>query len=502
MKILTASQLREADAFTIANEPIASIDLMERAAGACVEWISKHNFPNKQFLIFCGPGNNGGDGLAIARMLFENKSAVKVFLIGEEAKRSKDFSNNLERLKSKNVPVTLIQSEKDFPQISDDDVIIDALFGTGISKNVSGLFADCISRINSSPASVISIDIPSGIFDNDDTGGTVVHADHTLTFQSPKFSFLFSSTGKYCGQFTVLDIGLDKKYIETTGSMKKYITSEDVLKILKPREKFSHKGDYGHSLLIAGSRDKTGAALLAASACLRSGTGLLTVHLPSASRTILQTALPEAMVSIDSHEDIISVFPDTAKYDAIGIGPGIGTDQRTADAFLAFIEKYTKPLVIDADALNILAAHPPYLKVLPHNSILTPHPGEFTRLAGSTEDEFIRHARQLEFSKKFKVIIVLKGAHTCITTPEGESWFNSTGNPGMAKGGSGDVLTGMITAFLAQGYSPLDSAILGTYLHGLAGDIAKEKGSEHSMLAGDIIENIPDAFRKLLNVEG
>jgi ADP-dependent NAD(P)H-hydrate dehydratase / NAD(P)H-hydrate epimerase len=497
MKILTAKQLREADAFTIANDSIDSIDLMERAAKECV---SNLMLMDERVIIFCGPGNNGGDGLAIARLLLPEED-VSVFLIGDAGKRTDDFLTNLQRLsKLKFKNINEIKSKEDFPELSENDKVIDAIFGTGLSKPAEGIIAELIHHINSSHAYVISIDMPSGLFSDTHTPpeAAVIHPNRTLTFQSPKLAFFFAENVERVRQWDVLDINLNQKFIDELTPAKNVINQRQLRAFLKQRKKFSHKGDYGHALLITGGYGKMGAAVLMTKACMQMGTGLTTVHVPKHGLPIIQTAAPEAMAQIDFNEKYFSdnIEPDT--FSAVGVGPGIGTEEITQTALkhLLLYEKKV-PLVLDADALNIISLNKDWLKLIPHDSILTPHHKEFERLTYKAENDFARHEMQVEFSKFHRVFVILKGANTCITTPDGEAYFNLNGNPGLAKGGSGDVLTGMLAGLLAQGYTPAVASQIGVYMHGLAGDIAARNKGMESMIASDIINAIPEAFREM-----
>ncbi len=499
MKILSREQIRAADAYTLAHEPISGLELMDRAAGKCAEWISEHYSPVKNIIIVCGTGNNGGDGLSIASQL-EKKINASIYIVRHSDKASEDFTSQLKKcpVGIKRVEVSAVSQFA--IEAKPSTLLIDALFGSGLNKPVEGLAAEVIGRMNSSGLPVISIDIPSGMFcDTVPAPGqkNIVKAAHTLTFQTPKLSFLFSESGEYTGAFTVLDIGLDKKFIGSQQSKDHYITAEDVKEIYLPRKKFSHKGTYGHALLAAGSYGKTGAAILAAKACLHTGAGLTTVHVPRCGIAPLQAAVPEAMCRPDEHEYHITSGVDVEKHNAIGIGPGIGTDKQTANVLKLLIQNSKLPLVLDADALNILSENRTWLSFLPKGSILTPHPKEFERLTEKTSGSAERVKLLREFSFRHSVYVVLKGAHTAIACPDGNVWFNSTGNPGMAKGGSGDALTGIITSLLAQHYSPPDACILGVYLHGLAGDIAASQFSQEAMTAMDLIECIGEAWKML-----
>ena len=500
MKILNIQQIREADQYTIAHEPVLSIDLMERAASACCRWIENHFSKDRSIKIFCGPGNNGGDGLAIGRMLIHSGYSVEVFTIRTGQKSSDDFKENEKRLMAMDPGVIQdIKLEKDIPFISGDEIVVDAIFGSGLNRAVDGIAAKLIEEINGSKAYVVSIDIPSGLYADalvmDEN--SIVQANVTLTFQFPKLSFMFPSTGKYCGKFEVLDIRLHPQFIRQLETKWNYFTHQDAVPVLRKRLKFSHKGNYGHALLISGSKGKMGAAVLASKGCLRAGVGLLTVHVPACGTNILQTAVPEAMLQIDANENNISDLPDFSNFSAVGIGPGIGTDSLTWETLRHLLYSFRKPVLLDADAINILSQHPDWMEYIPENSILTPHIKEFSRLTKETKNDFERMEMQTEFAKKYKVYVVLKGAHTCIVGPDGRASFNSTGNPGMAKGGSGDVLTGIILAMLAQGYSSFDAARLGVYLHGLAGDAAARIKTETGMLPTDMIKCLPIAFRQI-----
>ena len=498
-KIFSAKQIKEADRFTIETEGILSVDLMERAAVQCMQWLQQHFSKQHTFLFYCGPGNNGGDGLAIARLLFLSGYMVCVCMIEEIHNYSEDCKENKDRWLQTGQPIHTISSSTDFPEISESQILIDAFFGTGLSKPVAGLIAECIDHINMSEATIVSIDIPSGLFADISSVHTssIIKADTTLSFQFPKLAFFFPENAAYVGEYEILDIGLSVQFIKEQPTCHYQLTESFISSLLKPRKKFSHKGNFGHALLIAGSYGKMGAAVLATKACLRSGVGLLSVQVPSCGYEIMQTTNPEAMTLVDSHEknigDEISLLP----FSAVGIGPGLGTDNDTQKALQHLLKSSKCPLVLDADALNMISKNADWVHLIPANSILTPHPKEFERLARKSTNDFERHQLQIDFSKKYHVYIILKGAHTCISTPDGASYFNTTGNPGMAKGGSGDVLTGIVTAMLAQGYSPLNACLICVFVHGLAGDLAKEELGETGMIAGDLCEYLPAAFKKI-----
>lgn len=496
MKILSIPELREADTITISNEKIRSVDLMERAALRCSEWLAARFARTTDLLFFCGPGNNGGDGLAMARILTGQGYTCKVITISESDQRSDDFLINLEELKKIKVQVTDQYSAEDFQSA---DLIIDCLFGSGLKSEVRGTFAKAIETINRSGKPVLSIDVPSGLPDYPERtkkDSAIIHADHTLTFECPKLAFMFPSNYGITGEFTVIHLGLDESFIRSSPSKNYFLTSEIVKPLLLERSKFSHKGSFGHALLVAGGDGKAGASVLAAKATLSSGAGLLTVASPEKNYQVLQTSVPEAMFKA-AGETMIESAPELSRYTAIAIGPGIGTEKQTQNVLKVMIQNSGTSLVIDADALNILSENKTWLGFLPEQSILTPHPKEFARLTGETNDDYHRYQLAKEFATKNNVILVLKGAHTLIATPDGNAWFNSTGNPGMAKGGSGDALTGILLGLMSQGYSPLKSALLGVYLHGLAGDLALEGKSVESILATDLINSIGKAYTAL-----
>jgi len=514
MKILSSEQIRQADAYTISHEPITSVNLMERAAKACVYWISSclpglDLLPEKKGVkrgikVFCGLGNNGGDGLAIARLLAAKKFKVEVYIIRYSDTCSADFLVNEKRLKKvKGVKIYNITSGgqlHSLVQSSGPYLILDALFGSGLSRPVENLAAEAISCMNKSGCRIISIDIPSGLYADknlDTKKETVVRATYTLAFQAPKLAFLFPETGPYVGGFSVLDIGLDEEFIASLPSKNYFVGNTEAGFLYKKRSRFSHKGTFGHALIVAGSYGKIGACVLASKACLVSGAGRVTVHIPKCGYGILQTANPEVMVEADSEERIISDSIVIDRYNAIGIGPGIGTERETQNALKILIQNSSVPLVLDADALNILSENKTWISFLPKNSVLTPHPGEFRRLIGVADNGFDRLQMQKDFSIKYGVYVVCKDAYTSISCPDGEVYFNSTGNPGMATAGSGDVLTGIITGLLAQGYTPKKASVFGVFLHGRAGDIAAQRFGQESLIAGNITDCLGDAFKSI-----
>ncbi|HLY68489.1 MAG TPA: NAD(P)H-hydrate dehydratase, partial [Puia sp.] len=493
-------QIRKWDEFTIQHEMISSIELMERAAEKCFDWFRDNGYLEKSFSVFCGKGNNGGDGLALARMLSVEGCFVVVYILEFGHIGTQDFQINLALLHETSVEIRFIQSEKNFHPISENDVIIDALLGSGLNRPLEGVTADLVEYINRSGNEIIAIDIPSGLSaDNNSTENVIIHARHTLSFQCWKLAFLLPQNELFTGEIHILDIGLLEEYLVNVESNLLLVDKKVIRSIFKPRKKFANKGNFGHALLVAGSQGKIGAAILASKACLGSGAGLLTTHVPKCGYEIMQVSLPEAMIVTDDDEYInTNISEDISKYNVVGIGPGIGTDYKVSSLLQSILSQSKKPMVIDADALNIMSANSKLLSLLPPYSILTPHPKEFERLFGKSENDFERLQLALQKAKEYQCVIVLKGHYTFIATPGGKGYFNSTGNAGMAKGGSGDVLTGMLTGLLAQNYLAQEAAILGVFIHGYAGDFAAANYSQESMLASDIINNIGQAFCSIL----
>ncbi|MCY1719694.1 NAD(P)H-hydrate dehydratase [Prolixibacteraceae bacterium Z1-6] len=501
MKLFTTKQIATLDKYTIENEPVSDIDLMERASLQITNWLVQQFSTEQKMLFFAGPGNNGGDALAIARQMAGLDFVCEVYLMDFGKALTDSPKLNWQRLEEQGaVKLSRLTSMADFPEVGREDVLVDGLFGSGLSRPLQGFPAEVVQQINQLLNTVVAIDIPSGLMGEDNSTGireNIIRADFTLTFQFPKVSFLFPENNEFAGDWQVLPIGLHPGGIEEIDSNFYFLEQNEVRGRMPVRSKFDHKGTLGHALLIAGSYGKMGAAVLASKACLRAGVGLLTVHVPHFGYSIIQTTVPEAMASIDQHDSMFTQFPDIRPFSAIGVGPGLGKKQNSKKALFELLETANVPLVIDADALNILSENQDYLKKLPEGSILTPHPGEFKRLVGDTANSFDRIQKQQEFSNRYNCIVVLKGAHTCISTPEGKLYFNSTGNPGMATAGSGDALTGIILGLLAQKMTSEDAAVLGVYLHGMAGDLAALKKSEFALVAGDIIDLMGEAFKKL-----
>jgi len=505
IKIFESPQIKELDNYTIINEPVSASELVERAASVFVEEYSRRfQTRSTRIIVFAGRGNNGADALAIARLLSERGYNVeKAILIHPNQELSAECEANKERLVAECKPEMLDDVYRSgdfrFPRLQSSDIIIDGLFGSGLKRPIEGAFAALTGKINKSGATIISIDLPSGLFGEDNNGNNeaaIIQADLTLSFEFPKLSFFFAENYAYTGEWKVLPIGIHPDAIRATDTPYQLITEEDIARIIQPRERIAHKGDFGHALIVAGGRGKTGAAVLAARSCLRSGAGLLTVHLPACGEVVMHISLPEAMVSIDSEQDSITCLPDLTPFDAIGVGCGMGVSEAGKAVIEALIDS-GKPIVLDADALNIIATDTGLMYKLPENAILTPHPKEFDRFAGSSANSYERLQKAIAIAVERRIIIVLKGAYTAICTPEGDVYFNTTGNPGMATAGSGDTLTGVITGLLAQGYSAIDAAMAGVFIHGSAGDIAAATLSEESMLASDITSAIGKIFIQL-----
>ncbi len=499
MKLLTADQIRAWDSFTIQNEPISSYNLMERASSIFTDWFSRIYDTQRPVVILCGTGNNGGDGLAITRFLYYLRYDVGVYICQISKNKTEDFSKNLEKIQELDASILrgAISEQDTFPTIPKNALIIDAILGSGLTRPVVGYWASFFNFLNESQAEIICVDIPSGLFSDKHTEGVALKSTRVLSFEIPKLAFLLSENEAFIGHFEYRIINLLPSFLDNINANNIFVTPNFIQPFLKKRKKFDHKGTYGHALLVVGSGGMAGAAVLAARACLRSGVGLLTVQTPLCNQLILQISIPEAIVVADQNETELSQVIESHTYSTIGIGCGIGKGEKTSAVLRGYLEQSKRPVVLDADALNILSKNPDWLEIIPKNSILTPHPKEFERLFGKSDNDFDRLELLRNKAKALKINILLKGAHTVIADTEGCCYFNSTGNPGMATAGSGDVLTGIITGLLAQGYEPKSAAILGVYLHGLAGDLAAKKLGQEALLATDIIKNLGKAFLKM-----
>lgn len=500
MKIFSKEQIYEGDRLTAEKQNITSAELMERAGIQIFNWLHvRMQGAQVPIHVFCGIGNNGGDGLVVARHLITHGYNVKTYIVNCSDKRSKDFLVNYERIKgvTKQWPL-MMKCKADFPVIQKDDVILDAVFGIGLNRPVDEWVAHLFMHFRASTAFTLSVDIPSGVFtdkvvDNEDNA---VWANHTLSFQSPKLIFFLPETAKFTLQWEVLDIGIDREFLFKTETDTVLIGKHEVLPMYQPREKFSHKGNYGHVLIVGGSYGKIGAALLASRAALAAGAGLTTAFIPKCGYSVLQTALPEVMVITDSDDYMLSNIEFNIKPNSIGLGIGMGTDLKTTSALEKFLKQNKVPLVIDADGLNIISNKRTLLKLLPKQTVLTPHPKELERLIGKWEDDFDKLEKVKVFTKNHDIIIVVKGANT-ITVYNDKYYINTTGNPGLATAGTGDVLTGIISGLIAQGYDPLQATLFGVYLHGRSADIAVEDVGYQSLMASHVIEALGEAYTDL-----
>lgn len=501
MKIFTSSQVHELDKYTIENEPIESIALMERAAKALTQAITGVWNNTTPVIVFAGPGNNGGDALAVARLLSERDYQVTVYLFNISGSLSPDCAQNKRRLQEiKRVQFIEVTEEFDPPQLESGMLVVDGLFGSGLNKPLAGGFASLVKYINASQAQVVSLDIPSGLMTEDNiynVRANIIRATMTLTLQQPKLSFLFPENQPFIGQLRVLDIRLSQEGIDKMEAVYTITEESLVRSLLMDRNAFAHKGQMGHALIVAGSYCMAGAAVLAAKACLRSGTGKVTVNTPRRNIPILQISVPEAIVQSGNDETIFTDMVETDDFDAMGIGPGLGQSEQTAVALISQLRRAQCPIVADADALNILAHHRAWMQQLPKGIILTPHPKEFDRLEGHSADSYERLTKARNLAKRIQGYVIVKGHYTAICLPDGRVVFNPTGNGGMATAGSGDVLTGIITGLLARGYKQAEACVVGVYLHGLAGDLAAQELGEESLLASDIVNYLPKAFKRL-----
>lgn len=503
MKIFPSNIIRDIDSATCEAQGISPLDLMERAAGAvCCEIISRF-LPTQRIVVIAGPGNNGGDALAVARMLIEQGyRRVEIFLFNVVGKLSHDCEEERKKLLQIN-GIDFTEVKRDFspPYLGKNDVVIDGLFGSGLKMTLQGGFVMLARYINDSGAYVVSIDIPSGLFGewNENVSyRDMVHADLTLTFQTPRLAFFFEENAEVLGEWKILDIDLDAVKMRETPSDFMLVEAASVRPLLKPRLPFTGKRDYGSVLLMAGSAGMMGAAVMASSACMRSGAGLVTVHSARTGMQVLQTAVPEAMFEPDRNDNFIADMTPHHSHQVVAVGPGIGTHERTADALEALLKTVKTPLLLDADALNCMAMRPAMLQLLPPQTVITPHVGEFDRLFGKHPNSEERLKKAIAMAKYYNIIIVLKGHYTATVRPTGKVYFNSTGNPGMATAGAGDVLTGVIAAFMAQGYRPEHAATIGVYVHGLAGDMAAEQLGEYGLTAPDIAQWCGRAIRAII----
>lgn len=502
MKIFTASQIHDLDKYTIEHEPIEPVDLMERAAAVMVAEIQRLFDTTMPVVVFAGHGNNGGDALAIARMLADNGYNVTAYLFNISGHLSNECAANKQRLKDCKKLKSFIEITQEFdpPKLTANTLVIDGLFGSGLNKTLAGGFASLVRYINASKPIVVSVDIPSGLMAENNTynvRANIVKADITLTLQQKKLAFFFAENQQFLGKVHTLDIGISEEGIQQTDCVYNIIEESDICDKLIVRDDFAHKGKMGNALIVAGSGGMCGAAILATKACFRSGVGKVTVRTPRKNVPLLQVSIPEAIVSQDVNENYFTEAVDTENFDAMGIGPGLGQKDDTAIALITQLRRALCPIVVDADAINILGTRKAWMQQLPKGIIMTPHPKEFDRMQGNSTDSYERLQKARNLAQHLQGYIILKGHYSALCTPEGNVLLCPTGNAGMATAGSGDVLTGIITALLARGYKQADAAMIGMYMHGLAGDIAAERKGMESLMASDIIECLPEAFKRM-----
>lgn len=499
MIVLTADQVRAWDQYSMRSTPIAPVELMEKAALACYTWLQTSRYKEGPFTIFCGKGNNGGDGLALARMLSGQGLEVTACILEFGHKGTEEFQSNLARLHETAASIRFLSQEENWHPIPGNQIVIDALFGTGLSRPLQNLAAFVVDQINAAGLPIISIDMPSGLFsDQSSMGNTIVRARHTLSFECYKTGLLLPENAPYFGEVSILPIGLHPGYLRELRPFASMIDRQLAHGIVKKRQPYTHKGNFGHAALVAGSYGMMGAAVLAARGCLRSGVGKLTMHIPTCGYTILQQSVPEAMCQVESGDAAIESLSLAEGYAAVGIGPGWGRHHQYNALLRASLPLINKPVVIDADGLNTLAADPSLMELLPAaGAVITPHPGEWSRLAPGAANDFDRLYQLAAKAREWQVHIILKGQHSWIIAPSGHKWVNTTGNAGMATGGTGDVLTGLLTGLLAQGYVPAEAACLAVYLHGRAGDLAETALSQEALLASDLPDYFGQAFREL-----
>ena len=504
MKIYTATEIKQVESHAFEHESIQPIDLMERAASTICEEIKSKWGTETSIKVFAGSHNNGGDALAVSRMLAQCGYNLEVFLFNTNGHLTPECEINRDRLVATCPQVTFheISTKIDLPKITKDDLIIDGLFGVGLNGSINGSYTLLIKFLNNSEGTIISIDIPSGMHceDNSQTlSHQIVHADYTFSLHAVKPAFLLADCQQYIGKCKILDIGLENNTHPDIKTRYTLDEEDEMRELIKPRNPFGNKGTFGHGLLIAGSYGMAGAAIIAAQATLKSGIGKLTIHTPAANNTILQTSVPQAVIHHDEDNYVFTTAEYGEEYQAVAIGPGIGQKKETAVALMEQITHTLKPLVIDADGLNILSNHKGWMQQLPKNSILTPHPKELSRLFGETTSDYGMLCIAREEAQRLQIFIICKNHYTAICCPDGHIYFNTTGNSGMATAGTGDALTGILLSLLSQGYTARDACRLGCYIHGLAGDIAAEKLTEEGMTVMDLINEIPSAIKELKN---
>lgn len=500
MKILSAEAIQVVDAKTIDRNKIFSHQLMEMAARAFFHhFASKYSRHSSNVALFCGTGNNGGDGIAVARMLHLIGYSVKLIIVEISNNYSVDCSLNIDRAQKAGVDISRVASIDQLPSLDNITVIVDAIFGTGLSRSLSGVAKDVVENINSLQKTVVSIDIPSGLF-MDKVTTIAINATETVTFQIPKLALFLPLNHQFVGLLSIVDIDLDAKAIAEADTDMYYLTDTMMANSLQPLAKYAHKGTQGHALIVGGSLGKIGAITLASKAALKSGCGLVTTFVPQCGVDVIQSSFPEAMVVQDDNQSHLSSISYNIKPTAIAIGMGMGQHDETKQALHGFLQNTSTRMVIDADALNILSDNSDWLDHLQLNTILTPHPRELLRLIGTWDDDFHKIALTREFARKYSLIVVIKGAHSLIIDSN-NLYVNSSGTPALATAGSGDVLSGIIAGLLAQGYKPIIATQLGVYIHGMTANITSDKINPRSFTATDIIDNIGKVYDRMCVVK-
>ncbi|MCC8410711.1 NAD(P)H-hydrate dehydratase [Mucilaginibacter sp. UR6-1] len=498
LPLLISSQIREADAWTIKNEPISSVDLMERASRAFVGWFINH-FPerNERISVYCGTGNNGGDGLAIARMLHQHKyQNISAKAARFSDKSTADFDVNMQRLHDCGLDIITI-NKGEIPT-EDGHIIIDALLGSGLNKPLEGDYKSLVDYLNSLQKTVVAVDVPTGFFADGEVppDATVLNAELVITFQQAKINFLLPESKNHIACWETVNIGISEEFTRSLNSAYQYVEEKDIRKILKHRKPFSNKGTYGHTLVIAGEARTMGAALLCSSASAYAGAGLTTACIPGNGLTALNSYMPELMAIIRDGDTLPDI--DWDKFKSIAFGPGLGTDENALELFAYVLTNYNKPLVIDADGLNLLANNSTLWQALPPGSILTPHMKEFDRLFGTHTNWWARLQTAKQQAAERNIYIILKNDYTITATPDGKLYFNSTSNAAMATGGMGDVLTGILASLLSQGYTAEQACIAGVYIHGKAGDELALPNRMNVVLPGRLAQQLPVTMAKLM----
>lgn len=504
MKVFNAEDIRAIDRLTIEKDGVTSLELIERAAHGIAGEITARWRPNKPLIVFAGPGNNGADALAVSRILASQGYNPMVYLFNIGGNRlSRDCRDCKDELLAQvpGINFTEVTGQFTAPELTPQSLVIDGLFGSGLKGPVTGGFMILIRYVNDSGATVVSVDVPSGMSGDlrtNQINRDIIHATLTLVMQFPRPAFFMKENAQLVGEWKTIDIGLNHDAARSTKTPFHLVEGSEIKTLIRQRTPFSSKADYGSALLIAGSYGMMGAALMAAKGALRAGAGKVTVHSPMCGYEILQSGVPEAMFDADKHKLICSDIKPDKEYAAIGVGPGIGTHDLTQFALEQFLQSSKKPVVLDADALNCIAKRPTMISDIPVLSVITPHAGEFDRLFGECDSDENRLIKAMEAAHYHNILILLKGRYTALVRPDNKVYFNSTGTPAMATPGSGDVLTGVITALMAQGYKPEVSALIGAFVHGLAGEFAAEEHGDYGVTASDIAANIGKAFKSLM----